>query len=469
MNNFKGKGKNHKGKKSGGKGHGKPASSPHVLVNSSSDSKGGAQRPGQPGYTGCFICGSPEHDFRNCPQRGKRPGTSKGGKSSYTIASAMMIENDGYQENVPNENMVMVGTTHVPHEVPVLVAHGLPPTMVDVPSSSPEATVTTEASIMGTLQRLYPGHAVLDSGATETVASLEAVEEVVKQRRINFPGEKALVFPGQHRSFRFGNGQTRAAESYIELPQLLDGKEVRLGIHTLDAPAVPVLISIQTLRKLKAVINFTENYVVFEAVNSDVKVPLVQSPSGHLLLDLTRDWMSSGKENASKPSDHRAYMEPSSLPQLFSNEAGERQEQITSRDQLESRSHHPHHETTSSLQQLPHDLHVLPSSSTTSHAERTHDHTTISHHLGEHSGSSMRLPTFLTLTSFACAALSHVTTSDAASKDLRGDASEGKGEGQGESPWSQNQDPLERALRREQRGGSRSPRLEDAGLSMLGS
>ena len=36
------------------------------------------QQPGQPGYTGCFICGSQQHDFRHCPRRGK----GKGGKSS---------------------------------------------------------------------------------------------------------------------------------------------------------------------------------------------------------------------------------------------------------------------------------------------------------------------------------------------------------------------------------------------------
>ena len=47
------------------------------------------QQPGQPGYTGCFICGSQQHDFRHCPKRGK----GKGGKSSgsYFVESHLGI------------------------------------------------------------------------------------------------------------------------------------------------------------------------------------------------------------------------------------------------------------------------------------------------------------------------------------------------------------------------------------------
>ena len=76
----------------------------------------------------------------------------------------------------------------------------------------------------------------------------------------------------------------------MELPQVLAGSDVKLGVHTLDAPGVPFLISVGTLQKLKAVIDVDAGYVCFKAVAADHWIPLVRGPNGHLLLDLTEDW-----------------------------------------------------------------------------------------------------------------------------------------------------------------------------------
>lgn len=56
-----------KGKGKGSKSKGKQKSAPQVL---SAFQKGkGTPVHKTPGYTGCFICGSKEHDFRSCPKR----------------------------------------------------------------------------------------------------------------------------------------------------------------------------------------------------------------------------------------------------------------------------------------------------------------------------------------------------------------------------------------------------------------
>ena len=423
MSSFGNKGKSSKGKKGFGKGSkGKPS----VLAAQRPESKGGSgQKPGEPGYTGCFICGSPDHDFRNCPKRGQRPAGQPGGSKGSYYATAFMID----EGTLPQA--ILANDSQVP-EVPVLVAQ-----------DEDDAMIGVQESVLGTLQKMYPGFAVLDTGATETVASLEAIDEVMRRRREKYPNEQVLVHPERHRAFRFGNGQSRTAESYVEIPQLLDGKEVRLGVHTLDVPEVPVLVSIQTMRKLGAVISTAGDFVVFEKVNPNVQVPLVQSRSGHLLLDLTTDWMSAGLANGQDSmANSRAYMEPRQLQQLFPCQQDDNL-QTTCQDELEGCDN----EQTGMLQNTSEN---------------------------QASGSSMRLPSFLTLTSFACVNLAThgsqgvVAAAISARDSFHGnsqDTSEGQGEGKEQNIGKS---PICGTVRSEPGGRTRSPRSSNSGIPLLG-
>lgn len=46
----------------------------------------------KPGYTGCFICADPNHDFRNCPQRGRTSASSSFGGKSRPICMVQSVE-----------------------------------------------------------------------------------------------------------------------------------------------------------------------------------------------------------------------------------------------------------------------------------------------------------------------------------------------------------------------------------------
>ena len=80
----------------------------------------------------------------------------------------------------------------------------------------------------------YPGHAVLDSGATESIASLEALEEVMLLRG-RAHGPERVVVHQQEKRFRFGNGTYQKAVTFVEVPQVINGQHVPLGVHALDA------------------------------------------------------------------------------------------------------------------------------------------------------------------------------------------------------------------------------------------
>ena len=118
-----------------------------------------------------------------------------------------------------------------------------------------------EALVM--LAQEYPGHAVLDSGATESIASFEALEEILQLRALHF-GAEELVVHQQRKKFKFGNGESQHAASLKELPQVVAGQTIHLAVHTIDAPGIPLLLSVKTLTGMKAVIDFDQGALCFQ-------------------------------------------------------------------------------------------------------------------------------------------------------------------------------------------------------------
>ena len=190
------------------------------------------QKPGSPEYRGCFICGSKEHDFRSCPKRQNKPAqfsTSSPSTNFYTRTIFMFMpagEESEESETIP---------------------------------------ITAESLLKLWLSWLM---SFLGSGATESIASFEALEEIIKLRQMRF-GQEDLVAHAKQKRFKFGNGETKMAESFIELPQTLAGQSVRLGVHTLDAPGVPLLISVKTLTRLRAIVDFEDATICFKQMSTE--------------------------------------------------------------------------------------------------------------------------------------------------------------------------------------------------------
>eukprot|EP00435_Cladocopium_sp_Y103_P051922 s1141_g16.t1 len=258
----KGKGKNPRW---GGK-KGTSSNPAQALMNSkggnlsSAVHSNGPQRPGNPGYKGCFVCGSREHDFRSCPKR-QQP----------TAPSSSPSRAAHYANSVLNATIYMVTDE----------AENL--------AGISDETIPVSAEALAVLAQEYPGHAVIDSGATESIASLEALDEIMQLRSERFVGEEIVVHE-QKKRFRFGNGEMKCAESFVELPQLLSGHPVKLGVHAMDAPGVPLLISVKTLTRLHAVVDFSTAEICFKSISDKIWIPLKRAKNGHLLLNLTQDW-----------------------------------------------------------------------------------------------------------------------------------------------------------------------------------
>jgi len=110
--------------------------------------------------------------------------------------------------------------------------------------------------------------------------------------------EQSQVFawPTVNKLFRFCTGGIKFSESYAPIPQRLGEARVMLGRYTIDAnKVVPILISMKTLEKLGAIIDVQGQRMVLANVAPDFKIPLGKSHAGHLLVDLTSDWLRAGQ------------------------------------------------------------------------------------------------------------------------------------------------------------------------------
>ena len=256
----KGKGKGKPSSFSKGKGT-KSAPMPTFVVESPgtpNDVFATSRTPGSAGYTGCFVCGSKGHTFRNCPSRSNTSSSSKGSGKIFMVAEV----EEHYESEIPE------------------VSQGM-----DIPQ-----ILSSEV-----LQPELQGYGALDTGATESVSSLAALEFIhLRRTELLGHGNHVTVIPGPQKMFRFGNGSLQFSESYVHLKQTVGPHEIDLGVFTLDSKGVPLLIGVRTLERLGAIIDVHQSILVLKTVDPRLVIPLRRSRTGHLLLDLCSNWLDGG-------------------------------------------------------------------------------------------------------------------------------------------------------------------------------
>ena len=89
--------------------------------------------------------------------------------------------------------------------------------------------------------------------------------------------------------FGFGNSSRNQCASTAQLEVPLDGRMSTLKVHALDEGSAPILLSIDSLRKLGAVIDFGSDRAVLRAVDPRKLIRLERTAAGHQVFPLTED------------------------------------------------------------------------------------------------------------------------------------------------------------------------------------
>ena len=134
-------------------------------------------------------------------------------------------------------------------------------------------------------------YAVLDTGATETVGSMDALQHILNLRVEMFGYEHVEIDTSHRKFFKFGNGASDQSCSYVLLPQLVGNTIASLGVHAMNVPGIPMLIGIKTMERLGARIDVLTKTLEFQKIFPGVCIPLKRGDNGHLLLDLCRNWL----------------------------------------------------------------------------------------------------------------------------------------------------------------------------------
>ena len=144
------------------------------------------------------------------------------------------------------------------------------------------------------------GFGVFDVGAAETVWSSETIDKVLQRRHQHghlHPGEhdEDRVMPEAKKLIRVGNGQVKQSENYFLLPLHVGAKKVLLGIYTLMAEKVPVARPYKT----RCDCGCDGGWLLLTDVDAKIRILQQKNAAGHLLVDLTDDWLAQGQPMAS--------------------------------------------------------------------------------------------------------------------------------------------------------------------------
>ncbi|CAE7582483.1 RE1 [Symbiodinium sp. CCMP2592] len=220
----------------------------------------------------CLGCGQKGHRVANCPN-----------KATATAASA---EASGEPQQAP---FVCFMDAVIDDQATMQKDQGF---VGYAEEAYATGTTTTKDPQLTTAEAVRRGMCVIDGGATQTIGSVMAIEAILDRNRFKH-GESGLsgVDSSNPPSFSFGNSTENRCLSTAKLRISANGAPGELRIHALDSGSSPVLLSIETLRRLGALIDFEHDLLVFRNLDAQRVIKLERGLTGHQLMDLTEDWL----------------------------------------------------------------------------------------------------------------------------------------------------------------------------------
>ena len=221
-------------------------------------SSGGSTR--KPMGEGCFKCGGP-HLARDCPKKMEKEARVSEEAAEIAFGAITMQEDHNLYGSVVHE--------------------------------------TAMEAVEGE-QVLKTCYGIIDSGATSSLGSIDALEEVMRANLATHGDSKMEIDLNQRPVFKFGNGQKKTCLSTVHVGMAAGNKSGMIEVHVHDSPMQPVLVSRKALKALGAVIDFEEGTIIYKRIDKTKVVQLKEAANGHLLMPLTGNLLI-GAEDRSQP------------------------------------------------------------------------------------------------------------------------------------------------------------------------
>ena len=250
---------------------------PNGIKGSGSSFKGsskgkGKGKPSRSAFGPCFICGNPNHGYQQCPDRwskGQPQGAGKGSKGSGKKGKGKGKPSKGKKGK--SKSSFYTEDVHFNYSVGINLFQDFPE--INVLSMEDDS----EALALGTAK------AIIDTGATESVAGIQAMARLLDSSSGRLSHSVVLM---DRPSFRFGNGMSQRATSRVDLVTV-NGP---FSFYLLDGEAqnTPPLLGGRELSQRRAVISYDNNFLVYLNGNTQewMKVPIQQLRGKHLVIDL---------------------------------------------------------------------------------------------------------------------------------------------------------------------------------------
>ena len=252
------------------------------------------QNRGAPPTKGpCFLCGERGHVKSECPKRQSAQYTEDNEEEHvhytfHTTEETQEGEDPDFEQGNNYEIDSEKGDNYFLEETYGEGSSELEPGEI---FHAAKVYISTEAAV-------DQGKAILDGGATRTMGSLYAMERYMQnmQEAHGTDGVKEIRTSEADRPiFGFGNSQKSKCLSTCQVQLPSEDRSMSLQVHVLEEGRAPVLLSVDSLRKMGAIIDFRNDKAVFTTVAPRSLVSLERSSSGHQLLPLTRDFLKEGK------------------------------------------------------------------------------------------------------------------------------------------------------------------------------
>lgn len=243
------------------------------------------QNRGAPPTKGpCFLCGERGHVKSECPKRqsAQYAEEEEVEQVHHTFHTTFMTQDEDIVASSHGDNYFFEET------------YGEGSTALE-----PEEVFHASTAYISTEAAVYQGKAILDGGATRTMGSLFALERYMHnmQEAHGTDGIKEISTSEVDRpTFGFGNSQRSKCLSTCQVQLPSKDKSMSLRVHVLEEGRAPVLLSVDSLRRMGAIIDFRNDKAVFTSVAPRTLLSLERSSSGHQLLPLTQDFLKEGKD-----------------------------------------------------------------------------------------------------------------------------------------------------------------------------